>query len=99
MSFLEQDQAGFLRLHVKVVPGARQNRVVGLLGDRLKVQVAAPPEDGRANAAVALVLAEVLGVDRARVELVSGASSPRKTFRISGIDEGAARAALAAREP
>lgn len=97
MSVVEPDQAvaGSCRVHVKVVPGARQNRVVGLLGDRLKVQVAPPPEEGKANAAVIALLAGVLKLDRSRVELLSGASSPRKTFRV-GVSSDVAERLLAA---
>ena len=79
-------------MHVKVVPGAKRTRLAGVLGDRLKLQVAAPPEDGKANAAVIALLAETLGIDRSRVELLSGASNPRKTFRVGVAPEVASRA-------
>ena len=49
-------------LSVKVVPGASRDRVAGMLGDALKVQVSAPPEAGKANKAVLRVLAEFLNV-------------------------------------
>jgi len=81
-------------IHLKVVPGARQNKVCGALGDRLKVQVSAPPEDGKANRAVCELLAKVLGVREDRVEVVAGPSSPRKTVRVAGIDVATARAKL-----
>ncbi|HWE97792.1 MAG TPA: DUF167 domain-containing protein [Tepidisphaeraceae bacterium] len=48
-------------LNVKVVPGAKRDRVVGRYGDGVKVQVSAPPEDGKANRAVVGVLAASLG--------------------------------------
>jgi len=67
---------------VKAVPGSSRSRIAGVLGDRLKVQVAAPPEDGKANRAVAQVLAEWLDLPPSAVELVSGASQPAKVFRI-----------------
>ncbi|HNY32894.1 MAG TPA: DUF167 domain-containing protein [Fibrobacteria bacterium] len=67
---------------MKAVPGASRSRIVGELGDRLKIQVAAPPEDGKANKAVIEVLAQWLGVAKSEVELVSGASQPAKVFRI-----------------
>ena len=69
-------------IRVKAVPGASRSRIVGVLGDRLKIQVAAAPEDGKANRAVAEVLATWLGLARSQVELVSGASQPAKVFRI-----------------
>ncbi|MBK9576259.1 MAG: DUF167 domain-containing protein [Fibrobacteres bacterium] len=69
-------------IRVKVVPGSSRSRIAGVLGDRLKIQVAAPPEDGKANKAVAEVLAQWLGLAKSEVELVSGASQPAKVFRI-----------------
>ena len=72
---------------VKVVPGSSRDRVVGRYGEAIKVQVSAPPEGGKANVAVARLLAEYFGVKPAQVELVSGAGNPRKQFRISAPDE------------
>src|SRR5438309_9293891 len=69
---------GMPTLQVKVVPGASRNRVVGMLGDALKVQVAAAPEKGKANEAVRAVLAEFFGVKIGQVELISGQTRPRK---------------------
>jgi len=80
-SWARQIPSGW-EIRVKAVPGSSRSRVVGVLGDRLKVQVAAPPEDGKANKAVAEVLAEWLGLAKSEVELVSGASQPAKVFRI-----------------
>jgi uncharacterized protein (TIGR00251 family) len=76
-----------LRLHLKVVPKASRDRVVGWVGDRLKVQVTAAPERGKANEAVAGVLAAALGVPRVRVRIVAGETSPLKTVEIDGGDE------------
>jgi uncharacterized protein len=69
-------------IRVKVVPGASRSRIAGVLGDRLKIQVAAPPEDGKANKVVSEVLAAWLDLAKSEVELVSGASQPTKVFRI-----------------
>jgi uncharacterized protein (TIGR00251 family) len=71
-----------LEIDLKVVPGAARSEVVGPLGDRLKVRVAAPPEDGRANRAVVELLREWLGTDD--VEIVSGRGSAKKTVRVKG---------------
>ena len=70
---------------VKAVPGSSRSRVVGVLGESLKIAVSAPPEKGKANAAVVEVLADLLGVDNRRVRLVSGPGSPRKEFLIAGM--------------
>ena len=82
-------------LHVKVVPGSSRDRVAGRYGEGVKVQVSAPPEDGKANKAVVAVLAEALRVRPAQVTLVRGHAQPRKVFEIVGIDQAAIGAWLA----
>jgi uncharacterized protein len=72
-------------LNVKVVPGASRDRVAGRYGDGIKVQTTAPPEGGKANAAVTKILAQFLSVRPNQVELVSAPANPRKQFRISGL--------------
>ena len=73
-------------LHVHVQPGAGRSAVVGRHGDALKVRVAAPPVEGRANEATEALLAEALGVARSDLELTSGASSRSKRYRLKGVD-------------
>ena len=73
-----------VRLHLKVIPKSSKDRVVGWVGDRLKVQVTAPPERGKANEAVVGVLADALGVPRSRVRIVAGETAPLKTVEIDG---------------
>lgn len=81
-------------LHVHVQPGGGRASVVGRHGTALKVRVAAAPEGGRANDATADLLAEVFGLERAQVELVSGTSSRAKQFKLVGVDLDAFRAQL-----
>jgi uncharacterized protein len=73
-------------LHVHVQPGAGRSAVVGRHGDALKVRVAAPPVDGRANEATRALLADVLGLAPGDVELTGGESSRAKRFRLRGVD-------------
>jgi uncharacterized protein len=73
-------------LHVHVQPGAGRSAVVGRHGDALKVRVAAPPVDNRANDAAGAILAETFGVKSGAVELVAGQKSRIKRFRIRGLD-------------
>lgn len=68
---------------VRVTPRAGRTEVRPD-GGRLRVAVTAPPEDGRANAAVQAALAEALGVARTRLSLVRGATSRDKVFRLDG---------------
>ncbi len=75
---------GSTTLRVKVAPGARRDEIVGWLGDALKLRVSAPPEKGRANAAVVSLLARVLSTGRHRIVIVTGAGSRRKLVRVDG---------------
>ena len=73
-------------LRVKAVPGARRDEIVGLLGDRIKVRVAAPPEDGKANAAILKFIAQIAGVRASEITIISGQTSSTKLLEIEGID-------------
>lgn len=85
-----------LRVHVQ--PGAGRTEVVGRYGDALKVKVAAPPEGGRANQAVAQLLATTLGVAPSHVTLTSGETSRSKRFRIGPVEVSVVRRLLAGAE-
>ncbi|AOY00361.1 DUF167 domain-containing protein [Jeongeupia sp. USM3] len=71
-----------LRLHVQ--PGAKRTEVAGLHGDALKLRLAAPPVDGKANARLVAWLAETFGVPQRQVTIKSGQSSRRKLVVIEG---------------
>ncbi|MBX3665560.1 MAG: DUF167 domain-containing protein [Burkholderiales bacterium] len=90
-------QAARLTLQIHARPGARVTAVAGLHGDALKIHVAAPPVDDRANAALLAWLAGVLELPQAAVRLRAGAKSRRKIVEIRPADaEIAARAAALA---
>jgi len=89
-----RDVPGGAIIAVKVVPGASRDKVCGVLGDALKIATSAPPEKGKANAAVARILAIAIGVDKRAVELVSGPTNPRKEFRVTGLNAEAIRSLL-----
>ena len=74
------------RLKLRVAPGAARAQVVGRHGGAWKVRVAAAPEGGKANDAVARLLAETLGLARRDVEIVSGHSGRDKIVALAGID-------------
>lgn len=71
-----------ITLHLHVQPGAKRNEVVGSHGEALKIRLAAPPVDGRANAELLAFLAKAFGVPKRQIELLSGASSRDKRVRI-----------------
>lgn len=82
LSFVRRVAEG-IELRLKVIPGASRSVIVGVLGDRLKVKVAAPPEDGKANKAVVELISEWLEADS--VEIVSGHAHPEKVVRVHGL--------------
>lgn len=75
-----------VRVAVKAVPGSSRDAIAGALGDRLKVRVTAPPEDGRANKAVEALLAKACGLSARDASVVSGHTHPEKTVELRGID-------------
>lgn len=91
MTWLEAIPGG-CQLRVKVVPGASRSVVAGVLGDRLKIRIAAPPEDGRANRALASLLGELTGCS---CTVVAGHGSPQKTVLVAQADADAIRRLLA----
>ena len=75
-----------LLLSVHVQPGAGRSAVVGRHGTALKLRVAAPPLEDRANVATVALLASTLDVAERDVTLVSGGHSRLKRFRIKGAE-------------
>ena len=73
---------GTVVLRVRAQPSAKRTEVAGLHGDSLKVRVAAPAIEDRANQALVAFLAEAFGVSARNVALVAGAKSREKRFEI-----------------
>lgn len=93
MSFA-RDEAGSAVLEILVQPRSSRTRAVGEHDGRLKVQLAAPPVDGEANAALVEFLARALGVRKADVTIVRGDTGRRKTVRVAGVTAARVAAAL-----
>ncbi|MEK7703573.1 MAG: DUF167 domain-containing protein [Myxococcota bacterium] len=74
-----------LLVDVLVAPRASRSRIVDVHDNRLKIQITAPPTEGKANAALVELLARTLGVAKVQVDVVGGASSRRKTVRLAGV--------------
>lgn len=70
---------------VKVRPRAKKNAITGEVGDALKLDLTAPPVDGRANDACIDFFAKLLKVPRSSVTIAAGQSSRNKTIRICGL--------------
>jgi uncharacterized protein (TIGR00251 family) len=83
-------------LVVRVSPGGRANRIVGVHGEALKVTVTAPPEKGKANREVTRLLAAAVGAPPAAVEVVRGAAARDKVVRFAGWTAAALQSRLQA---
>ena len=82
------------RVTVKVHPRARRTRVAGKLGEAWKLDLAAPPVDGKANAACVRFFAELAGVPQSRVRIVLGLTSRTKVVEIDGVPQAALESRL-----
>jgi len=71
-------------LAVHVQPGAKRSAVAGMHGSRLKIRIAAPALDGRANDALISFVAERLGIPRGRISVLRGAQSREKLIAVAG---------------
>jgi uncharacterized protein (TIGR00251 family) len=72
-------------IKVRAQPGARRDAIVGEHNGALKIAVSAPPDKGRANEAIAVVLCAALGLKKSQVALLAGPASRDKKFLIRGI--------------
>ena len=75
------------RITVKVHPRARRTRVAGRLGDAWKLDLAAPPVEGKANEACVRFLAGLAGVPQSQVRIVLGLTGRTKVVEIDGVSE------------
>ena len=87
------------RVTVKVHPRARRTRVAGRMGDTWKLDLAAPPVDGKANEACVRFFADLAGVPQSRVRIVLGLSNRTKVVEIDGASQEDVARALAAGVP
>ena len=90
-----RDTAQGVTLRVRVQPRSSRNGLGGEREGALVVRLTAPPVEGRANQALARMLADALGVPPSAVQLVRGDSGRDKVVAIAGIDAATARARLA----
>ena len=94
MSDWLKSEGGDALLSLHIQPGAKKTEVVGRHGAALKIRLAAPPMDGKANDCLIEFLAAALGVTKRRVELISGASARAKRVRIEDMDSALVRERL-----
>ena len=78
-----RESAGRTTLTLHIQPGAKKTEIAGPHGDALKIRLAAPPVDGKANTALIEFVADRLGLAKSAVSLKSGQTSRRKVLEIS----------------
>jgi len=78
---------GGISVAVRVTPGARRTGLVEASGDRLRIRVAAPAREGKANEELRRFLADLFGVRRSAVSLLRGERAREKTLWIAGVTE------------
>ena len=83
VQIVERD--GGVEIAVKVVPGSSRSKIAGIWDMALRINVAAPPEAGKANKEVVRLLATTFGVRRGDVAITHGQTQPLKRVRIDGI--------------
>lgn len=75
---------GRITLTLHIQPGARKTEVAGRHGEALKIRLAAPPVDGKANEALLRFVAGTLGLQKSAVSLKSGQTSRQKVVEVVG---------------
>ena len=83
------------RITIRAHPRAKRSAVAGKLGDAWKLDLAAPPAEGRATEECVRFLAELAGVPRSRVRVVSGAAARTKIVEVEGVAQEELEARLA----
>jgi len=81
-----QQQGHAITFSVKAHPRARRERIAGVLGNALKLEITAPPVEGKANEACIQFFADLLKVPRSSVTIAAGNSSRNKVIRVVGIN-------------
>jgi len=79
------EKDGGVTIRVRVQPRASRTEIIGEHAGAIKMRVAAPPVDGKANAECRRYLAKLLKVGATSVEIISGDSSRDKVIRVSNI--------------
>ena len=82
-------------ISVRVQPGARQDQVAGYSGGVLRVKVAAPPIEGKANEGLLLYMARLLGIRPGQLVILKGARARNKLLRVEGLEQNEAEARFA----
>jgi uncharacterized protein (TIGR00251 family) len=83
--YLQQEKSGALLLRLKVQPNASRSGWAGPHGERYKIRLQSPPQNGKANHELIRFLSDALGIPKSSLELIRGQTSRDKTVRIEGL--------------
>lgn len=91
-----QQQGDSVTFSVKVHPRARRERIAGVLGNALKLEITAPAAEGKANAACVQFFADLLKVPRSSVTIAAGNTGRNKVIRVAGLSAAVVEQAFVA---
>jgi uncharacterized protein (TIGR00251 family) len=91
-SFIDTQEG--VRFTVKVVPGSSRTQLAGLIGEKVKIKIAAAPEKGKANDCLTQYLAKLLNVPKNAVSILSGHTNPVKQICVQGTSKAQAEKCL-----
>jgi len=97
MTIVEENTDGVV-LTVRVVPRSSRSEFAGIHDDAVKLRITAPPVEGKANAECVRVIADLFGVKKKQVTIVSGHTAKTKRISISGVTRGDIETALSLRD-
>lgn len=89
-----EERGESVRFRVRAQPRASRDEVAGEHDGAVRIRVAAPPVEGKANQAMIEFLAGVFGVPRSAVRILSGATGRSKLVEVDGTDAETARRLL-----
>ncbi|MCL2832135.1 MAG: DUF167 domain-containing protein [Treponema sp.] len=74
--------SGTIRLNVNIVPGSSRSEIREVSGGRLRIRIAAAPQDNKANEQLRSFMAEILGCAKKDIVILTGEKSRRKTISL-----------------
>jgi len=76
-----------VKIKVKIVPGSSKNKIIGAYNNALKISIAAPPVEGKANKKCIAYLAKYFDVAKSKIEIISGQTGKNKLIKIYDISQ------------
>ena len=79
--FIRQEKDFFV-ISLRVIPNAKKNEIVGILDNALKIKIASPPVEGKANSQIIKFFSDYLNVSKSKLEIISGEKNKCKLLKI-----------------